>query len=426
MPASDNRNTHLALLLALIAVALLCLVSSCDDSGHRSPQQGASDQASEGASGPATSAPDHDSNEIAALQALGYVEWIKPSEENEGKVGVTLHESSLTRPGYNLFNSRPRNHIVLIDMDANVRHEWRVPKVSAIQLAKISPTGDLFVLVKNKELIKLAWHGQVQWRFKTIVHHDMEVRDPERILVLTRKFAETHYKGATLPIVEDMLTILSPDGDVLRELSLLELFRHLVPESRIMEMAKSKDRPTSVRRAVDTEFDVLHSNGVELIRQTSGPARPGDLLVSLREIDLIAIVRLDPWQLIWSWGSGELERQHHPSMLPNGNILVFDNGVRQKRSRILEVDPRDGRIVWRYGEQEGQHFYSNVRGSVQRLPNGNTLITDSNHGRVFEVTTDGRMVWEFFNPDYNVDKNRRPVIYRMERIALEAIEEFER
>ncbi len=34
----------------------------------------------------------------------------------------------------------------------------------------------------------------------------------------------------------------------------------------------------------------------------------------------------------------------------------------------------------------------------QRLPNGNTLITESSGGRIFEVTRDGEIVWEFFNP----------------------------
>jgi hypothetical protein len=32
------------------------------------------------------------------------------------------------------------------------------------------------------------------------------------------------------------------------------------------------------------------------------------------------------------------------------------------------------------------------------LPNGNTLITESDGGRLFEVTADGQIVWEFVNP----------------------------
>ena len=35
---------------------------------------------------------------------------------------------------------------------------------------------------------------------------------------------------------------------------------------------------------------------------------------------------------------------------------------------------------------------------MQRLPNGNTLITEGSDGRVFEVTPDHKIVWEFVSP----------------------------
>ena len=43
-------------------------------------------------------------------------------------------------------------------------------------------------------------------------------------------------------------------------------------------------------------------------------------------------------------------------------------------------------------------FYSRSGGGCQRLPNGNTLITSSDDGHAFEVTREGDVVWEFFNP----------------------------
>jgi hypothetical protein len=39
-----------------------------------------------------------------------------------------------------------------------------------------------------------------------------------------------------------------------------------------------------------------------------------------------------------------------------------------------------------------------ARASQERLPNGNTLITEAAGGRLLEVTPDGRIVWEFINP----------------------------
>jgi hypothetical protein len=61
--------------------------------------------------------------------------------------------------------------------------------------------------------------------------------------------------------------------------------------------------------------------------------------------------------------------------LTNGHLLIFNNGI--KRSSVLELDPIANRVVWKY---EDDTFYSRMRGSVQRLPNGNTLITESDSG----------------------------------------------
>jgi hypothetical protein len=35
---------------------------------------------------------------------------------------------------------------------------------------------------------------------------------------------------------------------------------------------------------------------------------------------------------------------------------------------------------------------------MQRQPNGNTLITEGTDGRIFEVSTDGDIVWDYINP----------------------------
>ncbi len=119
-------------------------------------------------------------------------------------------------------------------------------------------------------------------------------------------------------------------------------------------------------------------------------------------------------QLIWSWGPGHLSRQHQPTLLKNGNVLIFDNGRAKKYSRVIELDPITKKIVWEYKANPPEKFYSPIRGGCQRLPNGNTLITDDPKGRAFEVTKDGEIVWEFYTP---IIKNERTLIYRMTRIT---------
>jgi hypothetical protein len=87
--------------------------------------------------------------------------------------------------------------------------------------------------------------------------------------------------------------------------------------------------------------------------------------------------------------------------LSNGNILIFDNGFHRPRStysRVIEVDPSTNEIVWEYMGQPPISFYSQATSSADRLPNGNTLICEGSPGRIFEVTANKEVVWEYINP----------------------------
>jgi len=99
------------------------------------------------------------------------------------------------------------------------------------------------------------------------------------------------------------------------------------------------------------------------------------------------------------WAESDFwHHQHQPTLLENGNMLVFDNLGPGNFSAVLEFDPIRRETLWEYvGGRDGD-FYSEGCGSCQRLPNGNTLITESDRGRAFEVTPDKTIVWEYVNP----------------------------
>ena len=118
--------------------------------------------------------------------------------------------------------------------------------------------------------------------------------------------------------------------------------------------------------------------------------------------------------MVWSWGPGELDGPHMPTLLDDGRLLVFDNGTDRDHSRIIELDPVSLEVTWEYRADPPSSFHSKWRGSSQRLPNGNTLICESDRGRVFEVTPEGETVWEFWNPDLRGERRRG--IYRFMRV----------
>jgi Arylsulfotransferase (ASST) len=92
-------------------------------------------------------------------------------------------------------------------------------------------------------------------------------------------------------------------------------------------------------------------------------------------------------------------------------------------SRVIEVEPATKQIVWEYREKRESYFFSPRISNAQRLANGNTLICEGDFGRLFEVTEDGEVVWEYVNPYFggpsNAQHNRvfRAYRYNAEEIA---------
>ena len=116
-------------------------------------------------------------------------------------------------------------------------------------------------------------------------------------------------------------------------------------------------------------------------------------------------------------------------MLPSGRMLLFDNGRYRGWSRVIEIDPATCEILWEY---RAEGFYTLSQGYVQCLTNGNTLVTESERGRAFEITPDKEIVWEFYHPEKQDASNsthpesfgRRQWIYRMARYPKDRVDRF--
>ncbi|MDR3341260.1 MAG: aryl-sulfate sulfotransferase, partial [Treponema sp.] len=166
---------------------------------------------------------------------------------------------------------------------------------------------------------------------------------------------------------------------------------------------------------------------------------PDNLIWDARNANILAITDKQSGKIVWRIGPdfsetaslrdlGWIIGQHHLHMIPRGlpgegNLLVFDNGgwggygvpsgtsryginsAHRDYSRVIEFDPTTLKITWEYtarkaGFAGNERFYSPYISSAQRLPNGNTLITEGSDGRIFEVTRDYKTVWEYINPHY--------------------------
>src|SRR5439155_12536962 len=141
--------------------------------------------------------------------------------------------------------------------------------------------------------------------------------------------------------------------------------------------------------------DILHTNSVQVLDSRLADKfpqfKPGQVLISLRNLNAIAVLDLDEEKVVWA-ARGIWRGQHDAQFLDNGRILIFDNNGSEKTSRVLEYDPQQQSYPWVY-ESDPPSICSE-RGMCQRLPNGNTLMVDSIHGIITEVThEDKEVVW---------------------------------
>ncbi|MFH1755298.1 MAG: arylsulfotransferase family protein, partial [Candidatus Latescibacterota bacterium] len=155
--------------------------------------------------------------------------------------------------------------------------------------------------------------------------------------------------------------------------------------------------------------DLFHTNSLEVLDGRIAHSIPafkeGNILLSMCHLDMIAVVDPARRRVVWSM-SGAFALQHDPTITDDGGLMLFDNIWQQDKSRIIVLAPASRDVIWQYSGTDEAPFYSQTCGTAKRLPNGNTLISESDNGRAFEVTMDGDIVWEFYNPHRAGDKGQ--------------------
>jgi Arylsulfotransferase (ASST) len=401
----DSRAARrFALALALLAV------SGCDRSASPTAT---SKPASSGPSTP----PDVD-----ALRSLPYAGSVE--DDDAGEAGTFLRDAAASSPGFNLYSIHTGSAAELSDAAGKVLRSWRIAPSRHWDNVDLLPSGDILVvgadpdpavpgIVDEKRyLLRMNWAGEVVWKKYLFAHHDAEQLPDGRILTLTftrRTIPQIH---PTIETRDDNLTILTAAGEPAESMSLYDC---IVKQPDIFPLGPVKPTVQGGKQWVD----LFHCNSVEwMVRKelfgTHALYSPDHILVCFRHQDRVAIFNWKTRQVVWAWGQGQLGGPHDAQLLENGNILIFDNGLGRMWSRVIELDPRSNKIVWEYKAREPKSFYTASKGSCQRLANGNTLICESDSGRAFEVTPQGRIVWEFVNPQID-RRGKRGTLVRIKR-----------
>ena len=343
----------------------------------------------------------------------------------------------------------------LIDLDGHVVHTWADkggfstfidPSLVAGQRGHVFVTSETeggrgvdlvpgrVAAQVSKTIAELDWQGHAVWQFGAKApeglarqHHDWARLPNGNTLVLANLTHEA--AGFGKPVLDDVVYEVDPAGAITWRWVAAD---HLSELFTPAQLALIHDADSA---------DYLHVNNLKPVGPNhwfdAGDARfaPDNLIFDSRNANVIAIIDRHTGRIAWSLGpnypaiprgaaarkvprpvdqiTGQHDAQIIPAGLPGaGNLLVFDNQGEAGYppvelpttggSRVLEIDPVSRQIVWQYtAEDSGQPSWglrSTHISAARRLPNGNTFIDEGQSGRLFQVTRDGDIVWEYVNP----------------------------
>ncbi len=331
------------------------------------------------------------------------------------------------------------NGLRLIRRDGTLVASWRTPYSAAfpdtgflgphaprsdrnvdLHGALITPEGAVVFNFEYAGTVRLSRCGAIDWTLAHQTHHSVEpaeaggywiagrrhfIADPADPMRHFPPFTRLRNAG---PFSDDLILRVDDGGRITAGTSLMRLFY----DNGLAPVLTATGE--SFRRGSRWGTETLHLNKITELPAAIAPAFPmfeaGDLMVSLREYNLIAVIDPDDWRVKWHQ-TGPWQRQHDPEFLPDGRIAVFDNGIYRNSltrgapispedavaSRILTIDPADRSTRTLYGGRPDQPLLSVIRGKIDPTAAGGFLITEFEGGRAVEVDAQGEVIWEYIN-----------------------------
>ncbi len=320
--------------------------------------------------------------------------------DRKRNVGLTEHIEGKASAGYTVFSSFGERKTRMVDLDGRLVHSWDLPETAGLW-AQLLESGNLLVAISTGKstlggagggggaVLELDWDGNEVWRYDDDEqHHDFSRCPNGNTMILGRELVPSELTGAvqggfpgsepSQGILGDYFHEVTPAGEVVWEWHTHEG----------LDFAEDVICPLHDRR------EWTHANACTVLPD-------GNVLTSFRLLNTIGIVDRTTGTFSWKHRDMALGHQHDPTLLENGNILGFANGWHvpgPSGSVLFEIDPRTDETVWEYRTKPPWEFSSYFISGAQRLPNGNTLICEGMTGRLFEVTMDSEVVWEYVNP----------------------------
>lgn len=345
---------------------------------------------------------------------IGAIGYAPGSEPPPARTGLQRSEPGALPPGLVLLCHGDAAAAELMDLDGNLAHRWALDYASLPDAPPLEgehqipwravallPGGDLLAIHSGRGMVRVGRDSKLRWARFDRFHHDVVPEDERYGLALARTERVVEEVQPDGPIVDDLLVRFELEtGEIVASLSLWEAFA-------ASEYADLLDQLT-VR-----EGDVMHANGLALLdAEFCGALRvdgvgPDDVLVSMRDLDLVAAVDLEAGRIDWLTAGPKRSRWrglHDPEPWVDdrgtARMLVFDNlGGPGGTSRLVDLRLPEASIAWSYEGSPPASFDSLFCGTVERLPGGAVLAAESLAGRVLVIEPrERRVLWEWASP----------------------------
>ncbi|WP_373518546.1 aryl-sulfate sulfotransferase [Pricia sp.] len=380
---------------------------------------------------------------------------------------IEVLDRNLVDDNFILINEASANRVFIMDKNAVIIHEWPLNGNRLGNDAYLLPNGKLLAMLEDNDaqlklggfggkILLLSKDGDVEWDFKFssedfIAHHDAEMLPNGNIIfqVWERKSAESAVEAgyhSDMELIVDAIFEIDPSSDEI--VWQWHAWDHLVQMHDSLKSnfgdVGSNPQLVDLNYVADDTGDIMHANGLTYDAENDIIFLSVNFYSEIWVIDHSTTTdqasmhtggRLNKGgDLIYRFGNPEayqntkgkrlFDHQHYPNLLDGpdlGNMLVFSNGSTENQSTVYELqlpktfslDPavdNEPNVVWSFTHPE---LYAPKVSGAERLPNGNTLITEGDFG-IWEVTYDKQVVWKykekgFYWRGYHFDKDSEAI-----------------
>lgn len=250
-----------------------------------------------------------------------------------------------------------------------------------------------FAFDHGSALVKQDYCGKVLWRIPGHFHHALSFTDEGSIWSWQQYPADAVLGDFSSTVTDSMTLVRAGDGGILQKITIGDIIA-ANPGIDIL----------GIRQFAESEphrwlYDPFHPNDADPLPGALASAfpqfLPGDLLVSMRSLNLLFVVSPTTLKIKW-WRQGATRRQHDPDWNLSGKITIFNNNMGKGDSQIIALDPKNN-LSHPVLDNPVISFKSPIRGKHQVYANGTILITSTQQGRAFEMSPTGQITFDFHN-----------------------------